>query len=212
MLFVARRRGHQHLGAARVRLHPAGLGAGSAARFHRSVAHALGARRRIPALYSQPLARSPHPGRRHRADRLRLLASLGGRQSGFAGQSWVGAAQSLAAGAVVLGYYLVYWLRAPPVSPPSSSGRESCGSCCAELRTFRWETSTPRPVSTPSASSASSASTRRASPAQFAILSRDGHGIMLRRVDQPDRIRPIESQAVQPGRLLPHPRRAGPPR
>ena len=32
------------------------------------------------------------------------------------------------------------------------------------------------------------------SPAQFAILSRDGHGIMLRRVDEPDRIRPIESQ------------------
>ena len=31
-------------------------------------------------------------------------------QSGFAGQSWVVArAQSLAAGAVVLGYYLVFW-------------------------------------------------------------------------------------------------------
>jgi len=32
------------------------------------------------------------------------------------------------------------------------------------------------------------------SPAQFAILSRDGHGIMLRRVDEPDRIRPSETQ------------------
>ena len=31
-------------------------------------------------------------------------------------------------------------------------------------------------------------------PAEFAILSRDGHGIMLRRVDEPDRIRPIETQ------------------
>jgi predicted enzyme related to lactoylglutathione lyase len=31
-------------------------------------------------------------------------------------------------------------------------------------------------------------------PAQFAILSRDGHGIMLRRVDEPARIRPSESQ------------------
>jgi hypothetical protein len=30
-------------------------------------------------------------------------------QSGLAGQSWAGAAQSLAAGAVVLGYYLTYW-------------------------------------------------------------------------------------------------------
>jgi hypothetical protein len=30
-------------------------------------------------------------------------------QSGFADESWVGAAQSLAAGAVVLGYYLTYW-------------------------------------------------------------------------------------------------------
>jgi len=32
------------------------------------------------------------------------------------------------------------------------------------------------------------------SPAQFAILSRDGHGIMLRRVDEPERIRPSETQ------------------
>jgi catechol 2,3-dioxygenase-like lactoylglutathione lyase family enzyme len=31
-------------------------------------------------------------------------------------------------------------------------------------------------------------------PAQFAILSRDGHGIMLRRVEEPERIRPSESQ------------------
>jgi predicted enzyme related to lactoylglutathione lyase len=31
-------------------------------------------------------------------------------------------------------------------------------------------------------------------PAQFAILSRDGHGIMLRRVDEPERIRPSEQQ------------------
>jgi catechol 2,3-dioxygenase-like lactoylglutathione lyase family enzyme len=32
------------------------------------------------------------------------------------------------------------------------------------------------------------------SPAQFAICSRDGHGIMLRRVSEPDRIRPAEAQ------------------
>jgi catechol 2,3-dioxygenase-like lactoylglutathione lyase family enzyme len=32
------------------------------------------------------------------------------------------------------------------------------------------------------------------SPAQFAILSRDGHGIMLRRVDEPGLIRPSEAQ------------------
>ena len=31
-------------------------------------------------------------------------------------------------------------------------------------------------------------------PAQFAILSRDGHGIMLRRVEEPERIRPCETQ------------------
>jgi catechol 2,3-dioxygenase-like lactoylglutathione lyase family enzyme len=31
-------------------------------------------------------------------------------------------------------------------------------------------------------------------PAEFAILSRDGHGIMLRRVDEPDRIKPVETQ------------------
>jgi predicted enzyme related to lactoylglutathione lyase len=32
------------------------------------------------------------------------------------------------------------------------------------------------------------------SPAQFAILSRDGHGIMLRRVTEPELIRPSEVQ------------------
>ena len=31
-------------------------------------------------------------------------------------------------------------------------------------------------------------------PAQFAILSRDGHGIMLRRVEEPQLIRPCETQ------------------
>ena len=31
-------------------------------------------------------------------------------------------------------------------------------------------------------------------PAQFAILSRDGHGIMLRRVEEPELIRPSETQ------------------
>jgi hypothetical protein len=31
-------------------------------------------------------------------------------------------------------------------------------------------------------------------PAEFAILSRDGHGIMLRRVEEPDRIKPVETQ------------------
>ena len=74
-------------------------------------------------------------------------------------------------------------------------------------RTFRWATSTPRPAST-SASSASSA--RPAGPpAQFAILSRDGHGIMLRRVDEPGSHPADRVAGRHLGRLLLDRRRQG---
>ena len=98
-----------------------GVGAGRAARLRRPVADTMGARRRAAALHSQPLAGARHPGRRHRADRLRLLASLGGLAVRLR-RAIVGRRRAVArrrrGRARLLSGLLVR--RSPPVPPPSS--------------------------------------------------------------------------------------------